>query len=86
MPVQTMEGHGTIAKQKVIYEINTRGVGTCPQVGGKRTGILRENVYFEAIFMKFQQKWGGSCPPVSNTPVKLTHYTANVCRDLENAK
>ena len=39
--------------------------------GGKKTGVLRENPYFEAILVEFLQKWGGAvapCPPVSNNP------------------
>ena len=36
--------------------------------GGQKKGILKENVYFEVILVKIQQKWGAAAPPVSNTP------------------
>jgi len=46
----------------VSDNILTRGVGTCLRVGGQSTGILRKNPYFEAILVKFQQKWGAVAP------------------------
>jgi len=45
-------------------------VGGKTKGGGQRTGTLMKTPYFEAILVKFQEKWRGSCPtlpPVSNT-------------------
>ena len=56
-----------IAAQKVM---DGRGVGTCLQVGarskvggGQSTGIFSKKLYFEAILVKFKQKWGAVAPP-----------------------
>ena len=51
--------------------MQSRGVGTCLRLWGQTTGILRKNLYFDAILVKIQQKWGAGapfCPLVSNTP------------------
>ena len=54
------------------WNLSTSGEAR-PKVGGQRRGILRKNLCFEAILVKFQQKWEGSCPPcppVSNIPAQ----------------
>ena len=59
-----------------------RGVGTCLRVEGKtksgeqRPKILRENFYFEAILVNFQQKWGEEAlpPPLFSIPLTRNWY------------
>ena len=46
--------------------------GSKTKTGGQRTWILTKNLYFEAILVKFQQKWVGSFPPAPLYPTPLT--------------
>ena len=62
-----------VAMPRCIYITLYRVVGTCLQVRGQVQEFLSKKPYFEEIFEKFQQKWGGGavappCPPVSYTP------------------